>query len=263
LKAVARRPWETRMNTTCMTKAMPDRPHGLAGASSLAAARDLFNGPDEIWVPGGMVPYPTRRVSAGTMLVIEGAPARSMYVVQAGHFKILRTDEDGFEQVLDFAQRMDVLGMDGLDIGTHLTGAEALEDSTVFAIPATDLHALCSGTPAFAARLLVLLSRQAAHMAEIAWLMAAVSADIRTARFVLHVARRAVNQGGSATRLHLPMCRRDIASYLGLAHESVSRSMTQLAGAGLLRVDNRDIEILDAPGLQRFARATRRRSGEL
>jgi hypothetical protein len=53
------------------------------------------------------------------------------------------------------------------------------------------------------------------------------------------------------------MCRRDIASLLGLAHETVSRSFTTMADAGLLKVENRELEILDLPRLQARARATR------
>lgn len=53
------------------------------------------------------------------------------------------------------------------------------------------------------------------------------------------------------------MARRDIASLLGLAHETVSRSFTQLSQHGCLRVDNREIEILDLQALRLRARTTR------
>jgi CRP/FNR family transcriptional regulator len=64
--------------------------------------------------------------------------------------------------------------------------------------------------------------------------------------------------GQSPRRFHLRMSRRDIASYLGVAHETVSRSFGALARWGWVSVDNREVEILDLPGLKQFALNTRR-----
>jgi CRP/FNR family transcriptional regulator len=64
--------------------------------------------------------------------------------------------------------------------------------------------------------------------------------------------------GQSPRRFHLRMSRRDIASYLGVAHETVSRSFGALSRWGWISVDNREVEILDLPGLKQFALNTRR-----
>jgi CRP/FNR family transcriptional regulator len=58
------------------------------------------------------------------------------------------------------------------------------------------------------------------------------------------------------------MSRRDIASYLGVAHETVSRSFSALVRWGLVRVDNREVEVMDMPGLRAFALNTRRQVDE-
>jgi CRP/FNR family transcriptional regulator len=89
-------------------------------------------------------------------------------------------------------------------------------------------------------------------------MMAAVAAEVRLARFLLQLSRRMADCGESPRRFHLRMSRRDIASYLGVAHETVSRSFGALARWGLLCVDNREVEILDLPGLKQFAQNTRR-----
>jgi CRP/FNR family transcriptional regulator, anaerobic regulatory protein len=89
-------------------------------------------------------------------------------------------------------------------------------------------------------------------------MMAAVAAEVRLARFLLQLSRRMAECGQSSRRFHLRMSRRDIASYLGVAHETVSRSFGSLSRWGWLRVDNREVEILDLPGLKQFALNTRR-----
>lgn len=216
-----------------------------------------LGGPLRNWAPAGVSPYPLIHLAERQTLVHEGADARSIYLVQAGEFKIVCTAEDGYEQVLDFAGRGDVLGFDGLACGVHQQGVVALEDAWVYALPVSELHALWQRVPSFASELQTALGRQIARSGELAWLTAAVGADRRTARFVLHWSRRMLERGQSGRRLLLRMSRRDVASHLGLAHESVSRSFTELAELGLLSVDNRNIEILDEPGLRRFALWTR------
>jgi CRP/FNR family transcriptional regulator len=202
------------------------------------------------------------RVARQTALVREGACARNVYIVQAGDFKVSRMAEDGYEQVLDFAVAGDMLGLEGLAGGRTLATAEALQDSLVYAIPIHDLRGLRAANPLFDERLQQSLCAQWGRMGDLAWLTGAVGSDRRTARFLLLMARRMAERGMSGTRLHLTMRRREIASYLGLAHESVSRSMTALAAAGLLKVLGREVEIIDMAGLRLLASNTRGHGGE-
>ena len=60
----------------------------------------------------------------------------------------------------------------------------------------------------------------------------------------------------------LRMSRSDIASFLGVAHATVSRSFSALAASACIKVSNRDVEILDAARLKSFSRATRGLSDE-
>lgn len=230
----------------------------LPAAPRLASALEcLLGSAASVCMPAGVSPFALLRVAHDATLVHEGAAARCIHVVQAGHFKVVRTGEDGYEQVLDFAGRHDLLGCDGLATGRHASGAVALEESWVYAVPVGDLQRLCRQSPEFDARWQAAMAAQIARAGELAWLTAAVGADKRIARFLMLTARRLAERGESARRLRLRMCRRDVASHLGLAHESVSRSLSTLAEAGVLRVDNREIEIVDSDALHEFATATR------
>lgn len=101
------------------------------------------------------------------------------------------------------------------------------------------------------------LGRELTRAVQTAEMMSAVASEARLARFVLCMSARMAGTGQSPQRLRLRMARRDIASLLGLAHETVSRSFTQLSQHGCLRVDNREIEILDLQALRLRARTTR------
>mgnify|MGYP001079162929 CR=1 FL=1 len=95
--------------------------------------------------------------------------------------------------------------------------------------------------------------------ADTQYLMSAPSSEVRVARFVLQLAQRQRALGHSDRRLRLSMTRRDIASYLGVAHETVSRALTALVQDGCIAVSHRDIEITDETGLRELQRMTRGR----
>lgn len=209
------------------------------------------------------VPLLVRRVAAGDALFHEGLAASAIHFVRSGTFKTIRTAEDGYEQVLGFPARSEVLGFDALGRGVHPTGAIALEDSNVYAILVTEMTALAERHPALARGLHRAASLALARHGQIAEVMAAVAAEVRLARFLCHLSQQMAEQGQSPRRFHLRMSRRDIASYLGVAHETISRSFTELAQWGLLQVDNREVEVIDMEGLKRLARNTRRQIDEV
>jgi CRP/FNR family transcriptional regulator len=198
-----------------------------------------------------------RRLRKGGTLFHEGSHVERVHFIRAGTSKVFHTDADGYEQVLGFAGRAAVLGLDALGLDGHPTTAVALEDSVVLHVDPRGLRALRARCPAFDAALERVVSAQLSQLSELAELMAAVAAEVRLARFLLQLSTRMRRQGESGSRLLLRMSRRDIASFLGVAIETVSRSFALLAQEGYLRVDKRDIEIVDLDGLRDGARATR------
>lgn len=199
-----------------------------------------------------------KRVLAGAVLVHEESPFHNLYLVKAGMFKFVHCDEEGYEQVLGFAVKGDVIGMDGLANGRYAASMIALEDSSAVVIPFQDVRRLGGRVPAVEAFLHQCTSRELRRGLECMQLVCAVGAEVRLARFLLQMSHRHATMGQSSRRFVLRMSRRDIASYLGLAHETVSRAFTALAQGGYLRVSQRDIEIVDISGLQSFQRSTRR-----
>lgn len=205
-----------------------------------------------------VLPVTARRVRVGDSLFHEGGPAEAVYFARSGTFKVFHTAEDGYEQVIGFVGRAEVLGFDALCTGEHSTAAIALEDSGVFAVRFRDLCSVAGSHASIGHVINRAVSCALTRQRELADVMAAVAAEVRLARFLLHYSRRMVESGRSPRRLLLGMGRRDIASYLGVAHETVSRSFKALAQWDLVTVDNREVEILDLRALRVFAEGTRR-----
>lgn len=201
--------------------------------------------------------FPVRHVRPNAALVHEGSTCDHVYVVGAGSFKCIQTERDGYEQVQGFAWCGDTVGLDGLAEGRCATGVIALEDASVVCLGVRDIEETARAIPAFERLLLRAASRELVRRNLGLQAMAAVGAEVRVARFLTHLARRQAELGLAAQRLHLHMSRRDIASYLGIAHETVSRSLTTLSDLGLIRVALREVDILDPGGLDAFQAVTR------
>ncbi len=206
---------------------------------------------------------PVWQLRAGATLFHEGARANHVYVVRSGTFKCFRTAEDGYTQVRAFAARGDVLGFEALCSDHETLAAVALEESTAFALPLHGLDDWRRRFPALDHALQVALSAQLANAGVAAEMLAAVAAEVRLARFLVWQSARMAERGQSPRRLRLTMTRRDVASLLGVAHETVSRSFGVLADWGLLTVHNREVEITDLDGLVRCSRITRPTLGEV
>lgn len=206
----------------------------------------------------GELPLPVRRVRTRDTLYHEGAPVDALYFVRGGAFKVFHTDEEGYQHVVSFVGRGDVLGLDAFGEDHHPSAATALEESSVFVVLRREIQTLCQNVPALSRAMHLAAGRALRHGEELTDVMAAVAAEVRLARFLLQLSRRMQASGQSPRRFYLRMCRRDLASNLGVAAETISRSFAVLASWGLVNVNDREVEILDMEGLRAAARSTRR-----
>lgn len=200
---------------------------------------------------------PLLPLHAGTVVVREHQPLDAFYMVSSGCLKMSTLDVDGIDQVTGFALRGDVIGLDACITGFHQTTVVALDDASVTPLAR---WASLKASPIKSGTLHLLqhaAARELQYRTEAQYLMAPASAEVRVARFLIYFGQRQHALGFSSSRFRLPMGRRDMACYLGLAHETVSRSLSLLSQAGYVRIDQRDVEIVDLASFTAMARATR------
>lgn len=195
------------------------------------------------------ISFPTRQVQAGEALVRAGEECRGIYVVRCGSFKTMFLDPSGTEQGLGFPMASDTIGIDGLADGHYMSDAYALERSEVVVISSTRVAEL-SHHSFFATLLYRLIGREISSKQAILFALGSLGAEARLATFLLDLSERFGSLGYSRTCFNLRMTRNEIASYLGLKIETVSRGFSAFALAGILRVNNREIEILDPAALR-------------
>jgi CRP/FNR family transcriptional regulator len=175
--------------------------------------------------------------------------------VRAGTVKTYLLDADGREQVLGFHLPGEVIGLDAIHAARYPCNAVALDTVMLCRFSFPKMAMLATRMPGLQAQLFRLLSQD---IGKAALLAGDFSADERMAAFLVALSRRFARRGFSATRLHLTMSRTDIANYLRLAPETVSRVLRRFQSDGLVAVDRRELEILSPDRLAALARSVLR-----
>jgi CRP/FNR family transcriptional regulator len=194
-----------------------------------------------------------RRVPRDGYLYRMEDPFRSLYAVKVGHFKTQRVDEHGNRQITGFQMPGELLGMDAIARGSHHCDSVALEDSEVCEIPFERLEQLFVDMPALLRHFHRLMSQEITREQGLMVLLGNMHAAQRVANFFINLSSRYEARGYSPTTFQLRMKREEIADYLGLTIESISRLISKLQKAEYLEIDNRKVTILDLPALKELA----------
>jgi CRP/FNR family transcriptional regulator, nitrogen fixation regulation protein len=181
----------------------------------------------------------------GAEIYSEKQPARHMYQVKAGAVRTYRLLSDGRRQVAAFHLPGDIFGGCG---ETNRFTAEAVVETT---LRRRSIGTVTQGDPAAVRNLFSITSKLLEHAENHVLLLGRKNALEKVAAFLLEMDTRLTAAGV----ITLPMSRRDIADYLGLTLESVSRALAQMRCAGVLElrgVNLREIEIRNRHQLARF-----------
>lgn len=192
-------------------------------------------------------------VKAGEPLFRAGDPFANLYAIRSGSFKSVVIAADGDTQVTHFALPGELLGLDAYSGRVHPSYAEALEDSSVCLLPFAQLETLAQQVPALQQQIYTIFSEELKQENDILMLLGKRSADTRLAALLINISSRYARRGYSASRFVLSMPRTDIANYLGLTAETVSRLFSRFQKEKLIRAKGREVEILDLVGLSELA----------
>ena len=189
-------------------------------------------------------------VHAGEHLFREGDPFEAIAAVRAGTVKTYVVDREGHEHVLGFHLPGEVIGLSAIDGEHYPCNAVALDTVMLCRFSFPKMAVLATRLPGLQRHLFRLLSRDIGRAALLAgdW-----SADQRMAAFLVQFSQRLAARGFSARRFQLTMARTDIANYLRLAPETVSRVLRRFQTEGLLKVARRDVELVGREALETLA----------
>ena len=193
---------------------------------------------------------PLRR---GAHLFRQGDDLKSLYIVRSGSVKAYVDSEDGCEQTVAFHFPGDLLGFDAIAGDMHQSSTVALETTAVCSISYSRLAAVAVEVPALWNELMRSAALQLIDKQNHALLLGQKSAQARFATFLLSISNRFAARGCSRTEFNLSMSRQEIANYLAVAVETISRLFTDLQRRGILDVDRRFVRIRSLETLNELA----------
>jgi len=185
-------------------------------------------------------------------LFVAGDSQSQVYQVLEGVISIYELLPDGRRQIATFCYPGDLIGADIVQQFAH--HAESLCAARVRCIPTHLMDKMISDEPGFSQALLKVLSTELAETRDQLLSLGRKSAKEKVATFLLRISRRNQREGMNELKLHLPMTRSEIADFLGLTIETVSRNITKLKVANAICLKSGGmVEILDMELLESFA----------
>ncbi|MBT6404212.1 MAG: cyclic nucleotide-binding domain-containing protein [Rhodospirillaceae bacterium] len=176
-----------------------------------------------------------RDYSPGQVIFEEGDPADYVFHISDGEVRLYKLLPDGRRQVTGFLTPGDFLGL--ITESSYAYGAEAIGAVELCCMKLTNLERLLSDIPPVRERLLDMSRDELAAAQEQMLLLGRKTAREKILSFLLY-RHKHLDRTDSDASIDLPMSRTDIADYLGLTIETVSRTFTALRDEGLIELPN-------------------------
>lgn len=182
-----------------------------------------------------------------------GDRSRNVTVVRSGSVKAYRISSEGDEVISGFYLPGEIVGLDALFSDRHPSFATALEDGHTCTIPLQDFLRMLKDSPKLNQVMLKMLSEEISEARELLLVVGRLDARTRVALFLLSLSSRLARRSKDADQFRLTMDRRDIANYLGLTIETVSRTLSALQREGIIEVHGKLVRICDRDSLRQMA----------
>jgi len=191
----------------------------------------------------------------GRALFHAGQNLDALYALRSGCVKEVLTRSGGTESVVHVSVAGEVVGIASLAGLPSRTSAFAVTAARYCRIPLAAVAAVSSETPGISGELMRMLAEKMSAAQEFVSSLIEQDAVSRVAAFVLDMSTRLERAGFDGGRFRLGISRRDIASYLGMTIETVSRAFSELSRRRILDVRAKDLALLRVGDLRALAHA--------
>lgn len=182
-----------------------------------------------------------------------GDPFKSLYAIRAGVIKVFSFTDSGEEIIHGFYLPGDVVGVDALAGKVHMFSAMALDATSVCTLPFDELSDLSREIPHLNKQVFSILSKEVVDGRLHSELLTKKNADQRIAQFLWSMAERFKNRGYHYLEFRLSILHRDVAVYLGLTPETVSRILAKLHQDDIVTWKKKEVQIHNEQALRTLA----------
>ena len=192
-----------------------------------------------------------RRYSAGEMVFGEGEPCAGLFVVESGNIRIFKSSASGREQVLSIdGPGSSIAELPLFDGGAYPASAVAIDDVTLLFVSKQDFHALCLAHPQVPLKVLRIVGARLRRLVGIIEELSFTTVRHRLANYLLRLAQKSGTQTKEGVEFALPITNQELAAQIGTVRELVSRNLSRLQAEGMLKIDGRNILIVNMKALE-------------
>ena len=190
-----------------------------------------------------------RRFAPGEVLFHEGDPCYGFFLLGQGRVKIFKTSPSGREIMLAVESApSSVAEVPMFDGGPYPATVSAMEEVVAYLVSKQDFRQVCRQHPEVALKVLAVVGSRLRQLVGVVEAVSFGSVRQRLARTLLDFCRQAGRPSYA-----MPVTHQELASRLGTVREVISRNLSRFQAEGLIRIDKRQVRILDPGGLEREA----------
>ncbi|MDO9024866.1 fumarate/nitrate reduction transcriptional regulator Fnr [Zwartia sp.] len=189
------------------------------------------------------------RIEKGQVLYQHGDTLDALFGLRTGSLKTQITEASGQHQITGFYLPGEIIGLDGMMEGAHTSSAVAMEDSEVCVVRLDTIDEISRFVPSLQQQIRRLMSKEIVRSHQVLLALGSMRSEQRLAAFLINLSQRLSALGYSSSEFIMRMSREEIGNYLGLTLETVSRLFSRFAREGMIRVNQREIKIIDIAAL--------------
>ncbi|WP_250658011.1 helix-turn-helix domain-containing protein [Alkalimarinus coralli] len=180
----------------------------------------------------------------GELIYKEGQPFEFLYAITSGSAKEVCLYGQPQEQVISFKLKGELAGQNAVATDIYPNSLVALEDCDICVLPYKDVLESATSLPQLLTKIVTLFSIDSYHESEVRKSLAsATTAESKVAAFLYNISLRHKNRNQNYIDIKLSMSRSDIANYLGITKETLSRSLTRIQNRDLIETSGKYIHI--------------------
>lgn len=191
-----------------------------------------------------------RPLLGGELLFAEGDPCQGLFVVQSGALRIFKTSPSGREQVLTIERTGGVVAeLPVFDDGPYPASCSAVVESSVLFLSKAEFRTLCIEHPAVALKVLKAVGKRLRRLVALIEELSFTTVRQRLAGLLLRIAAKEGVPAGDGLEITIP-ANQEIGAHIGTVRELVSRNLSRFQAEGMIRMDGKQVVILDRQRLE-------------
>ncbi len=195
-----------------------------------------------------------RKYKKGELIFLEGNKLEGLYIINHGKIKIFKYTKEGKEQILYILSEGDFIGELSL-LNTEEVSyyAEAMAPVNICLIKKSDFDEILNQKPQISLRILEVISQRLSKLEGLVQSLGTKDVEARIAQMLLDLKAEYGIEAADYIELTIPLTREDMANYIGVTRETISRKLSSLQEEGIIKlVGNKKILILDADALKDY-----------